>query len=209
MALTRLGPNQAINLSTNTTGTLGVANGGTGLTSGTTDQILKFTGSTTLASSAISTGKVLQVLQNDQQSQISSSTNGYAICTQAITPSSASSKILIHAYCTGQHTSTSGCGVNVTSEISGGGQNSVLTFNSIGSRRGVFGGQAYSGSNNDRTDLMGGSFLHSPNTTSAVTYRMNTVIETGTFYINRTAGDVDNGHYIRAVSRLIVMEIGA
>ena len=52
MALTRLGLNQSINLATNTTGTLGVANGGTGLASGTADQFLKFTGSTTLASAA-------------------------------------------------------------------------------------------------------------------------------------------------------------
>ena len=44
MALTRLGPNQAINLASNVTGTLGVA-GGTGGTSG---QFLKFTGSTKL-----------------------------------------------------------------------------------------------------------------------------------------------------------------
>jgi hypothetical protein len=154
-------------------------------------------------------GKVLQVLQNDQQSQISSSSNGYAICTQAITPSATSSKILIHAYCTGQHTSSSGCGVDVTREISGGGQASVCTFNSLSSRRGVFGGQAYSGSATDRTDLMGGTFLHSPSTTSAVTYRLNTSIETGTFYINRTSDDTDNGHSIRTVSRLIVMEIGA
>ena len=56
MALTRLGLNQSINLATNTTGTLGVANGGTGLTSGTTDQFLKFTGSTTVASAAVSAG---------------------------------------------------------------------------------------------------------------------------------------------------------
>ena len=55
MALTRLGLNQSVNLSTNTTGTLGVANGGTGLTSGTTDQFLKFTGSTTVASAAVET----------------------------------------------------------------------------------------------------------------------------------------------------------
>ena len=43
------------------TGTIPVANGGTGLSSGTTGQLLKFTGSTTLASSAITTGKTLQV----------------------------------------------------------------------------------------------------------------------------------------------------
>ena len=199
----------ATNLASGVTGTLPVGSGGTGLTSGTTDQLLKFTGTTTLASSAISTGKVLQVLQNDQQSPISTTSSGYAICTQAITPSLATSKILIHAYCTGQHTSSSGCGISITREIGGAGQASVCTFNSIGSRRGVFGGQAYSGSSTDRTDLMGGAFLHSPSTTSAITYRMNTSIETGTFFINRTSDDTDNGHSIRTVSRIIVMEIGA
>ena len=56
MALTRLGLNQSINLATNTTGTLAVANGGTGLTSGTSGQFLKFTGSTTVASAAVSGG---------------------------------------------------------------------------------------------------------------------------------------------------------
>ena len=34
MALTRLGPNQSVNLASNVTGTLPVANGGTNLTSG-------------------------------------------------------------------------------------------------------------------------------------------------------------------------------
>jgi len=56
MALTRLGLNQAVNLATNTTGTLGVANGGTGLASGTSGQFLKFTGTTTLASNAVTPG---------------------------------------------------------------------------------------------------------------------------------------------------------
>ena len=41
--------------------TVGVAKGGTGLTSGTSGQFLKFTGSTTLASAADNAGKVLQV----------------------------------------------------------------------------------------------------------------------------------------------------
>jgi len=42
----------ATNLASGVTGTLPVGSGGTGLTSGTTDQFLKFTGSTTLASAA-------------------------------------------------------------------------------------------------------------------------------------------------------------
>jgi hypothetical protein len=43
------------------TGTIPVANGGTGLASGTAGQFLKFTGTTTVASSAVDAGKVLQV----------------------------------------------------------------------------------------------------------------------------------------------------
>ena len=66
MALTRLGPNQSINLASNVTGelpnanlaTVGVAKGGTGLTSGTADQYLKFTGTTTLASAAVASAVV-------------------------------------------------------------------------------------------------------------------------------------------------------
>ena len=45
-----------IDVSKMITGTIGVANGGTGLTAGTADQYLKFTGTTTLASAAVSAG---------------------------------------------------------------------------------------------------------------------------------------------------------
>ena len=44
----------SIDLTSKVTGALPVANGGTALTSGTTDQYLKFTGTTTLASAAVS-----------------------------------------------------------------------------------------------------------------------------------------------------------
>ena len=84
MALTRLGPINNI-----ITGTLGVANGGTGLTSGTTDQLLKFTGSTTLASSAITTGKVLQVINKTDATYQATSGSSFVDTSlqQAITPS--------------------------------------------------------------------------------------------------------------------------
>jgi len=45
----------ATNLASGVTGTLPVGSGGTGLTSGTTDQFLKFSGTTTLASAAVAT----------------------------------------------------------------------------------------------------------------------------------------------------------
>ena len=96
MALTRLGLNQAINLSTNTTGTLGVANGGTGLASGTSGQFLKFTGSTTLASAA-DNGKTLQVVSATAQNSSNTTSNSFVdtVTTLDITQSATSSKILV------------------------------------------------------------------------------------------------------------------
>tara|TARA_Y100001951_G_scaffold25334_1_gene19464 strand:- start:970 stop:1515 length:546 start_codon:yes stop_codon:yes gene_type:complete len=84
MALTRLGLNQAVNLATNTTGTLAVANGGTGLSSG-------FINGTT------NVGKVLQVEYFFTHANISSSSTSDAatIVTDQITPSATNSKILI------------------------------------------------------------------------------------------------------------------
>ena len=55
MALTRLGGANAI------TGIVPVANGGTGLASGTTDQFLKFTGTTTIASAADNAGAMVHL----------------------------------------------------------------------------------------------------------------------------------------------------
>ena len=78
------------------TGTIPVANGGTGLTSGTTGQFLKFTGTTTVASSAVSAGKVLQVVEAIlSSSQYSTSSSYSTVLTASITPSATSSKILV------------------------------------------------------------------------------------------------------------------
>ena len=49
-------PISKINLTSGVTGTMPVANGGTGLASGTSGQFLKFTGTTTLASNAVTEG---------------------------------------------------------------------------------------------------------------------------------------------------------
>ena len=51
------------------TGTIPVANGGTGIASGTTGQFLKFTGTTTIASAADNAGKILQVTHRQRTGQ--------------------------------------------------------------------------------------------------------------------------------------------
>ena len=53
------------------TGEVNVANGGTGLSSGTTNQFLKFTGSTTLASAADNAGG-LTFISNSESSSAAS-----------------------------------------------------------------------------------------------------------------------------------------
>jgi len=65
MAITRLGPNQSVNLASNITGTLPVGNGGIGIASGTTDQFLKFTGTTTLASAADNAGGLVLITETN------------------------------------------------------------------------------------------------------------------------------------------------
>jgi hypothetical protein len=74
MALTRLGPNQSVNLASNVTGTLPTANGGTGATS-------------------FSPGKVLQV--------INASSTADTGLTANITPASTSNKVLVNAHIQG------------------------------------------------------------------------------------------------------------
>ena len=86
----------ATNLASGVTGTLPVGSGGTGLTSGTTDQLLKFTGSTTLASSAISTGKVKQIVNASLGSTINTNSNSASNVLQlSFTPTSASTVVAV------------------------------------------------------------------------------------------------------------------
>ncbi len=79
-------------------GTLPVTQGGTGLTSGTADQILKFTGTTTLASAAEAAGgKVGQVINSTTTTEVVTASSSFSDTglTASITPSATSSKILI------------------------------------------------------------------------------------------------------------------
>jgi len=78
------------------TGATPVANGGTGLTSGTTNQFLKFTGSTTLASAADNAGKILQYKRTVLSSSVTrTGTSFSSVMTDTITCSSTSTYLLV------------------------------------------------------------------------------------------------------------------
>ena len=105
MALTTVknsGLSGSIDLTSKVTGALPVGNGGTGITSGTSGQYLKFTGSTTTASSAVDAGKILQVQHVNfiTGGTVNTSTSfATTYITDQITPSATSSKILIQMQC--------------------------------------------------------------------------------------------------------------
>ena len=205
MALTRLGLNQSINLATNTTGTLGVANGGTGLTSGTTDQILKFTGSTTLASAAQAAGgKVLQVQEFHYTSYLSrtdSSTFDDGLHVD-ITPSATDSKVLVLPVAQLTKGGTTEVIYRLFRQTGGTGDSGWST---AATRVGTDIG-AWTGSTSQSNHVSANVFwLDSPNTTSAIRYVFG-----WTTYNNGTAVQLNNyqagGSY---GSQIIAMEISA
>ena len=86
------------------TGEVNVANGGTGLSSGTTNQFLKFTGSTTLASAADNAGAVVQRVMTQAQkiaSDIVTSSDTFESSgiEVTITPTDASNMIDVYFVC--------------------------------------------------------------------------------------------------------------
>jgi len=164
MALTRLGLNQSINLATNTTGTLGVANGGTGLTSGTSGQFLKFTGTTTVASSAVSAGKVLQVQHTkDTGYHAVNSVSFVTVLEVTITPTSSSNSILlIGSPHIGKNTNNTMV-IERCFRVVGGSDVATQVISDISAKDGGTG-----------QNMIGGSsfqWYDSPSTTSAITYQ--------------------------------------
>ena len=164
MALTRLGLNQSINLATNTTGTLGVANGGTGLASGTSGQFLKFTGSTTVASSAVDAGKVLQVQHTKDTGYHAVNTNSFVTVLEvSITPSSTSNSILvIGSPHIGKNTNNTMV-IERAFRVVGGSDVATQVISDISAKDGGTGQNMIGGS--------GFQWYDSPNTTSTVTYQ--------------------------------------
>jgi len=177
---------QSIDLSTKVTGTLPVPNGGLGIASGTTGQFLKFSGTETLASSALgATGKIGQVL-TVVKTPAANSTTGTSFVSPSgaginITPSATSSKILV--------------------SVQGGG--TVVNTNATVLYATIYRGSTNLGSsnaglqrqyNNQRTDQpLSMQILDSPNSTSQQTYAIYYRSETNgqQVYMQDTAsGDI-------------------
>ena len=155
------------------TGTIPVANGGTGLASGTTGQFLKFTGTTTVASSAVDAGKVLQVQSMNYSTEKTRNITSFADTglDLSITPSATTSKILVFGSCGNWEMSdnnTQSADVKVTRTISSTETDIIAQLVNDGGAFTNLAGSVY------RTFIGHASFVYldTTNTTSAVQYKV-------------------------------------
>jgi len=215
----------AINLAgTLISGTLPVANGGTGVTTSTgsgsnvlstsptlvtpslgTPSAINLSNATALPRTALPIGCVLQIVQTVNTAAFTTTSTSYVtLMTVSITPSSASNKVLITF---GTNGGTNGDVMHGYVAIF---RNSTQLFqgDAAGSRRGA---TSVINTATQQQFYYGGTFLDSPATTSAISYTIQVLSSNGaTLYINRSARDTDLLAYDgRSVSSVTVMEIAA
>ena len=149
--------------------------------------------------------QVVQVIKTDAVSQSTSGSTNYDIMNASITPSSASSKILVTLQL---NSSVSGpfdsLGVNLRR-----GSTTIYRGDEAGSRK-QFSGTVDLPSNTKRTNVMFINYLDSPATTSETTYTIRFVdanADSGTFYINRGSSDTNNASHMRVPSSLTLTEV--
>ena len=200
----------ATNLASGVTGTLPVPNGGTGIASGTTDQILKFTGSTTIASAAEAAGGKLLQSQNatftSGVTSVTSTTLTATEVTDQITPSASSSKILVILNASLSQYEGSGSGITYKAglyrQINGGGYSRV--YAGQGNSYGGFSTSAINPAEIGSSFPTTLTFIDSPNTTNAVDYKLyiGLVVASGTGdNVNTGSSSMERG--------ISLIEIGA
>lgn len=186
-------------------------------TTGSAGQVLKVASANhsstnaELEFAAAASGKILQVLQTVKTDTFSSSTTGSDVditgLSVTITPSSASNKVLV-TYDTNISANNAGFSGNIHLKR---GSTKIYQGDAEGSR--TRSTQFWISSNDSIGHLeeikVHGSFLDSPNTTSATTYKITVnSINTG-FSVNKTMYDSDNAAVARYPSSITVMEVAS
>ena len=183
------------------TGSTPVANGGTGLTSGTSGQFLKFTGSTTLASAAA--GKVGQVIQNVITSgNTASSSTSFAATSHLvqITPTATSSNIaLFFSFGQGTQTDNRYPVFKIYRDINSGGF-SALT-NGVDGEPHAQAGLYKASASGQITSPCTLQFYDDPNTTSQCTYKVYMALQDTSGTVN-IYGESNNYGYATAMEVL-------
>ena len=152
-------------------------------------------------------GKVLQVVSTNKLDTFTSNSTTPVDVTGlsvTITPTLSTSKVLIFCQIAGNGLTASNAAMFRLLR----GSTDILAPTSPGSR--ASGALSLFVSNTSTLDNGTISYLDSPATTSATTYKIQGFATTsGNFYVNRSSTDTDNAAFMRNVSTITVMEIGA
>ena len=155
-------------------------------------------------------GNIIQVVnveKTDVASTSSTSFSDISGMSASITPSSSSSKILVTVFL-GQFSCEDAiyltlCLADGTNLLGGDSVSGAETSSTGAYSGGNSTGEAYYGAN--PATLVK---LHSPNTTSSVTYKIRWRVNVGTGYFNRNSSDT-NQYKIRCASTITLMEVAA
>jgi hypothetical protein len=165
-------------------------------------------GTQNIPKSALPTGSVLQVVQATKTDAFSTTSNSFVDITglsASITPTSATSKILILSTVSAAGNNAT-CGYYLKLLR---GSTDIFIGDAAGSRVRVTGSNINSDNNFFNTN--GFTFLDSPATTSSTTYKFQiaTSFGTSTIGVNRSVNDTDNANTGRGPSSIVLMEIAA
>ena len=164
----------------------------------------------TLPNAQLADGHILQVKyakKTNEQVTVSTSYTDILDLSVSITPTSTSSKILlIWSVVTGQGNNTGHCYLVVARDST----DNIFIADTDGNKTSAsnVGNMPYG---NSAMQILSNSFLDSPSTTSATTYKMRLKSSNGSsIYINRSDRDTDSAAFDgRACSSFIVMEVKA
>ena len=172
--------------------------------------------------SGVSAGKILQLVTNEKSAAVSISgqNNGSTFgdvtgINVTITPTAASSKILVQ-FCLGKvgHSSNS-TGVRFTRSVAGGSATVIKVNTNPGSRKAVSSNILGSNLiNSGHAQAFNYKFVDTPSYSvgQAIVYQMQVLTEgSNNFYVNITVDDTDNGniYFARAFSTITAMEVAA
>lgn len=204
-------PNSSVNLTTKVTGTLPVANGGTGLTTlGSASQVLRVnSGATALEFGTLASG-ILQVKQTYKTDTFNTSASTLTDVTGlsvTITPTLSSSKILVFVHVAGAARASAGGNVRLLRGSTQIGLADAASNRSLSS----LSGNLWITSDHDAARSMCTMFLDAPATTSSTTYKIQVKNGTGAATnINRTNNDTDSEDTPgRMTSSITVFEIAS
>jgi len=159
-----------------------------------------------IVQAVVGTGKILQVVSTAKTDTFTTTSTSYTDVTGlsvSITPISTTSKILVFAQISGADAfGTSAGWVQLVR-----GSTAIDVGDTAGSRISVSG--QFSSPYSSALNSISLSFLDSPATTSATTYKIQARTYSGSVYVNRSQSDSDSSTFARGASNITVMEVSA